>query len=289
MALERGEIEKRDFPTGRRGYDPRAVDAHLSRLADEVERLREAADRVPAEPTAAATASDRVRSIVEAAERSAGEIEDAAREEAARTREEADAESRERVERVSTATGSLLGRVDALDSELAGLIERLREGATRLQEDLEAVEGELGELRAATGAGDPALAGEAGDAAERAGAEPGAAARRATERAGAEPGASVQRASERAASEASASEASASEASASEASASEASASEAPPGSPPPASEASGADSEGARLVALNMALSGTPREETERYLEANFSLEDRAGLLDDVYARVEA
>jgi DivIVA domain-containing protein len=273
MALERGEIEKRDFPTGRRGYDPRAVDAHLARLADEVERLREAVDRVPPEPTAAATASDRVRSIVEAAERSAGEIEEAAREEAARTREEADAESRERVERVSTATGSLLGRVDALDSELAALIERLREGATRLQEDLEAVEGELGELRAATGAEDPVPAADEDEASERAGSEPGAPARRT---------------SESSASESSASESSASESSASESSASESSASVAPD-SPAHASETSGADSEGARLVALNMALSGTPREETERYLEANFSLEDRAGLLDDVYARVEA
>ena len=46
-------------------------------------------------------------------------------------------------------------------------------------------------------------------------------------------------------------------------------------------------DSEGARLIALNMALNGTPREETDRYLEENFQLADRAALLDEVYARV--
>ena len=47
-------------------------------------------------------------------------------------------------------------------------------------------------------------------------------------------------------------------------------------------------DTEGARLIALNMALNGTPREETDRYLAENFQLSDRAGLLDEVYASVE-
>lgn len=47
-------------------------------------------------------------------------------------------------------------------------------------------------------------------------------------------------------------------------------------------------DSEGARLIALNMALNGTPREETARYLSENFQLRDRNRLLDEVYASVE-
>ena len=47
-------------------------------------------------------------------------------------------------------------------------------------------------------------------------------------------------------------------------------------------------DSEGARLIALNMALNGTPREETERYLAENFQLSDAPGLLDEVYVSVE-
>jgi hypothetical protein len=47
-------------------------------------------------------------------------------------------------------------------------------------------------------------------------------------------------------------------------------------------------DTEGARLIALNMALNGTPRAETDRYLAENFQLADRAGLLNEVYASVE-
>jgi hypothetical protein len=45
-------------------------------------------------------------------------------------------------------------------------------------------------------------------------------------------------------------------------------------------------DSEGARLIALNMALNGTPRAETDRYLAEHFVLDDREALLDEVYAR---
>ena len=47
-------------------------------------------------------------------------------------------------------------------------------------------------------------------------------------------------------------------------------------------------DVEGARLIALNMALNGQSREETDRYLAENFDLSDRAALLDEVYATVE-
>ena len=50
-----------------------------------------------------------------------------------------------------------------------------------------------------------------------------------------------------------------------------------------------GRPSEGARLIALNMALSGTPREETARYLRENFNLDDQDELLDDVYARASS
>jgi hypothetical protein len=54
-----------------------------------------------------------------------------------------------------------------------------------------------------------------------------------------------------------------------------------------PSAPAGGDDSEGARLIALNMALNGTPRDETDRYLAENFQLDDRGKLLDEVYARV--
>jgi DivIVA domain-containing protein len=52
---------------------------------------------------------------------------------------------------------------------------------------------------------------------------------------------------------------------------------------------AAGADaSESARLIALNMALNGSSREETAKYLEDNFRLVDRDRLLDEVYASVQ-
>lgn len=45
-------------------------------------------------------------------------------------------------------------------------------------------------------------------------------------------------------------------------------------------------DEAGARLTALNMALGGTPREETARYLAEHYALADADALLDDVYDR---
>jgi ABC-type transporter Mla subunit MlaD len=54
-----------------------------------------------------------------------------------------------------------------------------------------------------------------------------------------------------------------------------------------PAPEAQGdGDEAGARLTALNMALGGTPREETARYLAEHYALADPEALLDDVYDR---
>jgi DivIVA domain-containing protein len=44
-------------------------------------------------------------------------------------------------------------------------------------------------------------------------------------------------------------------------------------------------DEAGARLVALHMALEGTPRDETLRYLADHYELPDLDALLDDVYA----
>ncbi|HWT92856.1 MAG TPA: hypothetical protein VN238_07655, partial [Solirubrobacteraceae bacterium] len=52
-----------------------------------------------------------------------------------------------------------------------------------------------------------------------------------------------------------------------------------------PASD--GGDVEGARLIALNMALNGQSRDETDRYLAENFDLADRPALLDEVYESV--
>ena len=58
------------------------------------------------------------------------------------------------------------------------------------------------------------------------------------------------------------------------------------PTEPPPAANGARTDDEaGARLVALNMALEGAPREATGRYLAEHFELPDVEALLDDVYA----
>ncbi len=56
----------------------------------------------------------------------------------------------------------------------------------------------------------------------------------------------------------------------------------------PAAARMTGGDDDGARLIALNMALNGTPREETDRYLAENFKLTDRRVLLDEVYSSVD-
>jgi DivIVA domain-containing protein len=48
---------------------------------------------------------------------------------------------------------------------------------------------------------------------------------------------------------------------------------------------AAAADDAGARLVALELALNGTPREQAEALLAEQFAIADRRGLLDDVYA----
>jgi DivIVA domain-containing protein len=62
---------------------------------------------------------------------------------------------------------------------------------------------------------------------------------------------------------------------------------DAPAAAAPPAPAANGArsdDEAGARLVALNMALEGAPRDETGRYLADHYELPDLEALLDDVY-----
>jgi DivIVA domain-containing protein len=55
-----------------------------------------------------------------------------------------------------------------------------------------------------------------------------------------------------------------------------------------PAGAARNGDEAGARLIALNMALSGTPREETAAYLAEHYDLADPEALLDDVYSRAD-
>jgi DivIVA domain-containing protein len=263
MALDRQSIEKRDFPIGRRGYDPDAVDAHLAEIANEVDELKLSSRRRT--ETLATSASEQVRAIVEAAEASAVEIlrqaEAEAREiraeaaqEAQTQRSDATTQARDYVGRVSESTGVMLQRLGAMESELTSLIDGLRTGSNRLNADLQLLEGNFEGVRDAVG-----------------------------------PRGHFESESE--------------------------AAPESPPASPlasppvsPPVAEAETAaadapeydhfedaetvvdeDVEGARLVALNMALNGTARDETDRYLSENFELPDRQQLLDEVYSSVDA
>jgi DivIVA domain-containing protein len=273
MALDRQSIEKRDFPIGRRGYEPEAVDAHLAQLAEEVDELRRRPSSsspsvAKASPASIAqAASEQVRAIVEVAETSAADIERAAQDEADRIREEAEgdarrtrdeavAQSQDHVGKVRQATTQMLQRVDAMETELTGLIESLRTGANRLTADLSLLEGGMGDLYDAAGQSrsaarppvvesvpavvvpEPVVAEDEPDEDVFLPDEPRIAA---------------------------------------------------VPDEAPRDAPAEGGDAEGARLVALNMALNGTSRDETDRYLAENFDLADREALLDDVYATVES
>jgi DivIVA domain-containing protein len=218
VALDRQTIMRDDFPSNRRGYDPAAVDAHLDRIADEVDEMRR---RAAAPAPLSAQAGGQVQAIVEAAERGAQEIRDAAQ-----------AEAREHVANVTAAADRLRQRIEQMESDMTQLIVDLREGADRLR-------GDLDELQAGTDA-----LSTAGDAAPPAAPpEPAAPPARA---AAPEPAA-------------------------------------APEAAAPPAPK--NGDSAAARIVALDMALSGTSREDTDRYLAENYDLPDRAALLDEVYA----
>jgi DivIVA domain-containing protein len=271
MALDRQSIEKKDFPIGRRGYEPEAVDAHLAEVAAELERLRTESHR--GTESLSSQASEQVRMIIEAAEQSAAEITRQAEAEAGAIRGEADLEAQalcqeasrqadEHLAQVRASSAGMVERVDALEAELTTLVETLRTSANKLNADLVLLEGGVSELRGAsrapTGLGaQPRDAqpdrGGVGVAHDDVAGDPG-------------PGFAAV-------------------------------ADDGPaPGSPDAGptgpeyengGEVDGGDAEGARLVALNMALNGTPRDETDRYLAENYALADRDGLLDEVYATV--
>jgi DivIVA domain-containing protein len=278
VALERQSIQKKDFPIGRRGYDPEAVDTHLASLADEIDELKRSSRKRT--ETLASSASEQVRTIVEAAETSAAAIqrqaEDEAREirsdaaaESQKAREDASDQARDYVGQVSEATAVMLQRIDAMEGELTALVESLRTGSNRLNADLQLLEGNLVELRGSA-APRPYFEREgSADEADAVELDAEVAAEVLSEEAVLE--AELEAEHLETAPEAG-----------DESSIAALAAEEQPLGGEP------SDDAEGARLIALNMALNGTPREETDRYLAANFRLEDREALLDEVYASVE-
>lgn len=277
MELDRQTIEKKDFPIGRRGYDPEAVDAHLAALASQVETLRRAQRAGPGE-SLASVAATQVQAIVEAAESTAADIRTQADEDALRIRTEAEQDAgstrddavqraQEHVEGVSNATNLMLQRVDAMESELSALVQSLRTGADRLNADLTLLHGNMGELYDAAGQSE-AVRGFSPDGEEGylgTGVEPGfeeqtyvdhpvtGAAYGEVEGAAYAAGGDTQNG-----------------------------------GSEAQAPSEGDSDSAGARIIAYNMALNGQSREEADQYLAENFDLPDRQALLDEVYSAVE-
>jgi len=275
----------------------------------------------------ALVASEQVRMIVEAAETSAADIERSAQEEAARIRADADTESRrardeaisrsqDHVGNVSEATTSMLQRVDAMENELEALVESLRTGTNRLTADLSLLQGNLGDLYGAAGstrAPAPPLAAASLDVpAEIPVVVPEPVTPEALEPEEVEP---LEPELELESEELLAPEpelvddepvvlAPAEPVAEPEpeddpepeidpepdpAPEPDAPAVESPPAeAAPPDRRASEGDVEGARLIALNMALNGQSRDETDTYLRENFDLDDRVALLDEVYATVE-
>lgn len=276
MPLDRQTIEKRDFPIGRRGYEPEAVDEHLARLADEIDTLSRQSQRRSPE-SIAVVASQQVASIVQAAETTAADLERQAHDEAVRIRREAEVEasstrdeaietSQAHVGGVSDSVAHMLQRVDAMESEVSALVESLRTGANRLQADLTLLEGNMGELYGSSGGAREATRTNAVAEAARSREVPA-------------PAAAPEAPQAAAAEEAAPAESSAP---------AEAAVFEEAPAAPAAAAGGGDGDVEGARLIALNMALNGTAREETDRYLTENFDLSDQGALLDEVYASVE-
>jgi cell division septum initiation protein DivIVA len=296
VALDRHSIEKKDFPLGQRGYDPEAVDAHLSALADEVDTFKQEARRRT--DTVAASASDRVRTIVEAAEQSAAEIQraaendareirDEARHEADATRENAHREAREYVEKVSASTHAMLERLSAMEQEMDAMIETVRTGSNRLTGDLQQLQRGFGDITSSLAPRPPFQPEEPGaetvdpyQAQSGYPQEPQFGEHLQSHATAEEPGVHAESGAEAP----QAPEAAELDSVAGESTHSNGSEHSEIGHSGPGQT----GDAEGARLIALNMALNGTPREETERYLSENFQLADAGGLLDEVYASVE-
>jgi hypothetical protein len=264
--FDRQAIERRDFPIGRRGYDPAAVDTHLRGLAEEFDQLQRRAITGGADVSVASTAGTQVQSILQAAETAAAEIERHALEnarqvredadrDADRTREEAVERARQHVAGVAQVAAKLLEHVGSMDGEVNALVESLRAGAGRLAADLSAVEQNMGELYDAA-SGRAAAAAEA-EAPRQYQTPPTPPPARAPEP---EPQSRFESELDDAL--------------------------EATPvtvGAP-----AQAGDLDGARLIALNMALNGESRADTERYLAENFQLPDRLKLIDEVYSAIE-
>jgi DivIVA domain-containing protein len=214
------------------------------------EHLRRVADEFEA-----LAARPREASLAEGTSAHVRAILEAAETSARELREDAGREASDHVERVGDAARELLTKLDRLQGELDRLLGGVRSSA-------EGLAGSLGELSRDVGT----LRGPAA-----APAEPGPAESATLASAPAEPGPAE-----------SAAPADLDEPAAP---APESAAPEPSAAHPAAANGARSDDEPGARLVALNMALEGTPREQTASYLAEHYELPDVEALLDEVYA----
>ena len=258
MDFDRQAIERRDFPIARRGYDPVAVDAHLRALASEFEELQRAGVSSGVDVSLASSAGTHVQSILEAAEHAAAEIERIAQDSARQVREAARAES----ERT---------REDALEKARAH-VAAVAQVSTMLLERVGSMDAEVNALVASLRAGAGRLAADLSAVEGGMGDLYGAASGRTAVPEPMPAQGPFETALETAMDTAMA-----------------------PPPAPAPEpapgpvpAQGGDADLDGARLIALNMALNGESRTDTERYLAENFQLPDRLKLIDEVYAAIE-
>jgi hypothetical protein len=240
--MEREQIVRDDFPTVRKGWDPAAVRSHLESIAFAVESAeadapppvaRATSERVETVLAAAEGAAEQIVAdarleadrLIGAAEAEADQIRAAARTESKETVEAANEEAKGRVEQAKGAVEGLIAQADKLRSQVGALG---REITTAPDDDdgaEAAAEPELPEVGPAT---DEELIEQLRSAAEGV-----------------------------------------------------------PDEEPEPAPAVSGSDDGAARLVAMNMALEGASREEIEKQLTAEFGdVSDAEQLLDDVFRR---
>ncbi|MHB1808904.1 MAG: hypothetical protein ACYCU0_06370 [Solirubrobacteraceae bacterium] len=322
MDLDGQAIERRDFPISRRGYEPAAVDAHLRELAAAVRSLQ---GELRSGVSVGESAGGHVQGVLDAAEAAAAQI---VREAKARASEELEAAAREaermrsealtradaHTAAVSEAASALRQRLGEMEAQLEALTGTLVQGGSELTAGVEQLRSEMGRLYDAASGRARATEGQAAGAAGRApkGAEAALAGaddgllgaqgtlptegvgevdervprsrrppvRRPARDGGAPPagkGEPVELTSE------------------------EEHAPPAPTGSAreittseehaPEGSSAGGErskDVDGARLIALNMALNGDSREQTDLYLAERFDLAEREKLVDEVFAAIE-
>lgn len=305
--MDRNEIVRTDFTSSRKGYAREEVDRHLKAVAAELARVQQERER---SASLAGSTADRVREILEAAERSATDISSKAEDDAQRAaerneaavraaREKAVVEIQEHSKRVDESLDRALERAKALEadfertaetlrSSLEGLVADLGGGVDAVRAQLDDVRGSLPEVQSVSVRSGRREARPEAEAVES-GRDRKARDRKARDRVVEPP---KQESARETGSWAGPRTAPAEPETAEQTAVSEPKEGTAKRGSTPEGSSAekAGKDgAEGARMIALNMALKGTPRDQTARYLASNFELEDPDAVVEDVYSRVQS